>query len=125
MADEITMTESVARVLATLIIESDASMVDVTQQIIVISIYFLIAVLGSTAAQLFTNKQAEFNSVNFWVSHFPDRSDVFHLRCDFVAKALLGSLVALLAVAPETERQALTAGFGWAAAISAMFGDRS
>jgi hypothetical protein len=44
--------------------------------------------------------------------------EIFYLRCDFFVKVLLGSLIALATVAPTNERQAITAGIGWAGALT-------
>ena len=120
MPESLTLTERFARIIATKAADGDPAMTALAQDLVIIFVYFVIAVLGAAVAEMFTSKRAGQSSAAFWSTHFPQKTELFHVRCDFAAKVFLGSVIALIAIAPETERQALTAGFGWAAALSAF-----
>ncbi len=83
--------------------------------------YYVIAVVGALMLQVFAPDTATAVSARpFLQRWFGERSERFYFRTDFVITVFLGALIAVLIYSPSSTTQALVAGVGWAAAVSAL-----
>lgn len=83
--------------------------------------YYVIAVVGALMLQVFAPDTATAVTARpFLQRWFGERSERFYFRTDFVITVFLGALIAVLIYSPSSTTQALVAGVGWAAAVSAL-----
>jgi hypothetical protein len=126
MADNICLTEKIGRIIATSVCAPEsADLIDLVQDAVVIIFFFIYAALGAALAEIFASRKGPYSSVEFWKNFLPDRENTFYIRCDFVVKIFGGSLIALAAVMPTNERQAIAAGVGWAGALTAYLSKKA
>lgn len=124
MEQRISVTEGISRLIANYM-ATQPDVVDVIQQIIAWSFLFILACFGAALAEMFNSGRNSHSSIDRLQRLFPSKTASFYTRTDFAAKVFGGALVALVLVAPANERQAVTAGLGWAGALTAFLSRRS
>jgi hypothetical protein len=68
---------------------------------------------GCAAGRIFAF-QRDFEGSRAWLRQmFPGRSPIFYRRVDFIVSCVLGTVLGMLAVQPDTPQTALATGIGW------------
>lgn len=76
--------------------------------------------MGSAAMYVFSLHQGFEGAIKFLKRMFPNRSQVFYDRVDFILVTFLGSALGFILLEPKQAAQALTAGLGWVSAVSVV-----
>jgi hypothetical protein len=75
--------------------------------------YFLIVAIGCAAGRVFPF-QREFQGSREFLEHmYPGRTPLFYERADFFISCLMGSILGMLIVQPDSVHTALATGLGW------------
>jgi hypothetical protein len=81
---------------------------------------YFFTMCGATALYLFSLTKGFRGSTPVLRRLLPSRSDVFYDRVDFVVVIVLGSVIGTVFFVPSNATQALSAGFGWIAAVNVL-----
>jgi hypothetical protein len=75
--------------------------------------YLLIVAIGCAAGRVFPF-QREFQGSRDFLEHmYPGRAPVFYERTDFLVTCIMGSILGMLIVQPDSVHTALATGLGW------------
>jgi hypothetical protein len=75
--------------------------------------YFLIVAIGCAAGRVFPF-QREFQGSREFLEHmYPGRPPLFYERADFLISCVMGSILGMLIVQPDSLHTALATGLGW------------
>ena len=81
---------------------------------------WLLTAFACAAMHIFSMVKGFEGSIPWLRRMWPERSDAFYHRVDFVMVVLIGSIIGYLLFRPEQIPHALTAGFGWIGAVSIL-----
>lgn len=82
---------------------------------------YLVTLFGSTAMYVFTQSKKGFvGAKHFLKKMFPDRSEAFYFRTDFLLVVIFGSAIGFIVFSPHESLEALAAGFGWVGAMNTL-----
>jgi hypothetical protein len=84
-----------------------------------------VTLLGCVTAYIFSEQKGLKSSSRFLKSFFPERSEAFYFRTDFIISALVGTCIGIILYSPITEYQALAAGVGWTAAFNIVKAEKT
>ncbi|GJH28154.1 hypothetical protein [Caballeronia novacaledonica] len=77
-------------------------------------------VIGAAAMYVFSLYHGFEGSVAFLRKMFPNRSNTFYDRCDFIVVTILGSVLGFKLLDPQHPPQAVMAGLGWVSAVTVV-----
>jgi hypothetical protein len=80
----------------------------------------LTTLFGSAGMYVFASHKGFDNSINFFKRMFPNHSETFYYRFDFVLMTVAGALIGLISFSPTGTYEALAAGFGWTGAMNVL-----
>ena len=84
--------------------------------------YYFFTLCGTLTLYTFQLSKGMENSVPVIRQMFPNRSEVFYFRANFILVVALGSVVGDAFFNPKTPPQALAAGLGWFGTVTALAG---
>lgn len=84
------------------------------------TLYYFTTLFGAISMYVFSLNKGFSGSIDFLKAFFPNRQEVFYIRCDFIVVNIVGSIVGTIFFNPSSALEALAAGFGWVGAINIL-----
>lgn len=79
---------------------------------------YVVTLFGAASMYVFSLKKGFEGSISFLIKMFPERTNVFYDRLDFLVVTIMGSILGYLLLDPKQVHQALVAGLGWVSAVN-------
>jgi hypothetical protein len=83
-------------------------------------LFYLTTLFGAIAMYVFALSKGFDGAIPFLKKFFPQKSEAFYNRADFVIVIFAGSIIGTICFSPQNSLQALAAGFGWVGAVNVL-----
>ena len=84
------------------------------------AVLYMTTAFGAAAMYVFSLQRGFDGSVRWLRRMWPERSDVFYDRLDFLIVVFAGSIIGSIVFSPREPYHALAAGFGWVGAVNVL-----